>query len=1135
MSILTCVVVLTTVLGVLVTLTADEVMGQGDPTLRIGVKDEPQTRNILAANDVWTRNVLDPVYDIVTKKHPQTDELLPYILKGTDRNGDGTFQDTEYGVFGNVGGDVLSVTAFYDFNGVLFHDGYQATVEDLLVTYHMDALDPRDIYLDVLKDKKNLPGTNFSVMHWLHVNEVKSFNPSGDWGISFKDYSDPSYNVSLRAAIQFKLQAPYLNFFKHPLSWRLLPAHLWQNTGCIWNETQGSFLCNIHRNRDGSAMDSFGIAYDPVTGNGVPSSDFRAFDYGLAESWDIPDEYVVGTGPFEFDVWAPGQSASLIRNEDYYVGESYLHKPYIEGMLFKVFKTPNTGVFALRSGDVDYLSYSVPPAFLPELLADPNVEISDTPKKAFTSLVYNMRWEPFGYPAGNPNNGDAGQNFRRAVARLIDKKTIVSALMQNFGLIADGPVSPVLARWYNSSLPQFPYDPVAPDVLLDTYDPWQPSDGPCTNANPSGCRSFPVIGNSEIEILTPNADYDPVMAASGTLIAQSMATVGINARSVPTAFGEIVIRFDARDFQMALFEWNIDSDPSEYMHSIFYSMNGGQGRNYMGYQSDEFDMLTLQAREELNPINQADLMKQAQALVAFDRPVDPIYFGLNLEAYRSDKFINWTVGDADTIHCYWSWIGIFEPSLERLYLSPSIQSDVKTGETADFVATVTDPDGAPLAGATVHVYTWFFNGDFTDGVQMSNHVTGLSDSNGQLGVTYVSPILALNDTMKTALIHSWATHPGYNYSVNYTVAIRIHPVGESFLYILVEPQQGNTVTERETALTRLQVLDQDSSPLSGADVVISSVPPATISPSEGITDSNGYVNGTEYLEFQADEVDDDTFYLILVEANKTGYGSTWLNFCLLVKNSHRPLVSITSLSSGQTVSGVVNIYGEASDPDGDQQLVMVEVAVDSGGWENATGTTNWNFELDTIPLSEVSHTIYARSYDGWEYSIVASVEVIVSNNQPPEITSVSLTAGETLTGDATITGEATDPDGNTEIERIEYRIDNGDWTNATGTTSWQFELDTTELTDGNHTLHLRAFDGLEHSHPMEIPFVVDKPASCELCYDFTPLWIVIVLVIASILVVVFFIYRIKKKPEPGEQVESEETEEESVTETQHND
>ncbi|MCK5290844.1 MAG: hypothetical protein KAR39_02375 [Thermoplasmata archaeon] len=1132
--------------GSFAVLNSDEVIAQGDTILDVGCLDEPKTRNILAANDIWTHNVLDPVYDSVTKSDPKTEEVKPYILKGTDVDGDGVFDDNEYGVFTSNLGKPLEVTAFYDFNGVMFHDGYQATIEDLLFTYHMFAKDPRTISLDVLKDRNNLPGSNYSIIRWLHLNKLSGFTPTADWAIN-KDYSDPSYNTSLRAAVHFKQQAPYWDFFRNTLSRTLLPAYLWEGTGCIYEKDTSTFKCGIHKNIDGSAMDSFGIAYDPVTGNGVPESDSRKFDFSLAESWDIPDEYVIGTGPFTFDRWVPGQFTSLDRNDDYFVGESYLHKPYIEGMLFKVFKTTQTAVFALRSGDIDYIAWSIPPVLVPELLNDHNISVVSTSPKGFSFLSYNMRGEPFGYQGGDPRNPDVGKNFRQAVAHLIDKKTIVTSLLQNYGIVADGPVSPTLARWYNSSLPQFAYDLSAADVLLDTYDPWDSStDGPCTNANPSGCRSFSVVGNSEIEILTPNADYDPIRAAAGTLIAHAMNSAGINARSVPTAFGEIVMRINARDFQMFILGWRIGSDPPDYFHAFFYSRNAAQGQNYPGYQSDEFDQLILNAREEIDPQKQVDLIKKAQGVLAYDRPYDVLYFRTNIEAYRSDRFVNWTVGSYGSIYSYWSWLGIHEPPSDPLRITTSIQTDVTTDSTATFTATVTDTNGNALLGATVSVYVDPFCGEFVLGPQRSNLVSGQTDTNGDLVVTYVPPTLAANDTARTVFIYAWANHPGYNESRNATETIVVHRVGENFLSLLIDLPDGDLVPEGSSASIEIQVVDQDQNPATGANVYINSTPPATINPSSGVTDANGFISGLPGVIFFAPNVTGHTQYLISIIAQKPGYDSAVESLFLTVKNNRKPNVSITSFSPGQTLTGVVLVSGSADDPDGNSQLVIVEVRIDGGSWETASGTTSWSFSLNTTNLSEDTHTIFARSYDGTEYSSIASVTVVVDRNEPPSISAISISPGQELSGEVNITGDASDEDGNDEIIRVEVRIDGGNWLNATGTSRWSFLLNTFDLENGNHTLQLRAYDGTDYSTTLEIPFTVDNevvtdcPDGTE-CGGILPIigWLGLIAVIVVLLVAsLILVAKARKRTESDESTEEAESLEEptiSTPEEEHKD
>jgi len=90
-----------------------------------------------------------------------------------------------------------------------------------------------------------------------------------------------------------------------------------------------------------------------------------------------------------------------------------------------------------------------------------------------------------------------------------------------------------------------------------------------------------------------------------------------------------------------------------------------------------------------------------------------------------------------------------------------------------------------------------------------------------------------------------------------------------------------------------------------------------------------------------------------------------------------PLCRIDTPSSGATVSGLSTIAGEASDSDG--TVGIVEVEIDDGGWTQVSGTISWTYEWDTTTLTNGGHTIYARSYDGMDYSSVVSVTITIEN------------------------------------------------------------------------------------------------------------------------------------------------------------
>jgi hypothetical protein len=92
-----------------------------------------------------------------------------------------------------------------------------------------------------------------------------------------------------------------------------------------------------------------------------------------------------------------------------------------------------------------------------------------------------------------------------------------------------------------------------------------------------------------------------------------------------------------------------------------------------------------------------------------------------------------------------------------------------------------------------------------------------------------------------------------------------------------------------------------------------------------------------------------------------------------------PVVLIISLKNGDTVSGKITIHGEASDPDDDGTLEFVEIKIDNDDWKKVDGKKAWKYKLDTKELENGKHDIYARAFDGRNYSKEFSLQIKVDN------------------------------------------------------------------------------------------------------------------------------------------------------------
>ena len=838
--------------------------------LTVGDKAEMTSRNILRiplgpySSDEGTTGILSPVYSNLLILDPATTQLRPYIAKGIDANGNGMFDPDEYGAFAkNPGTNATDVTAYLDFNGVRWHDGAQTDVMDLMFSIRLAVGAARGSALlsSLWNSSRGDVGVELAPKSWAGEGSLPG-------------------NPALRSAVRFRLQQPYARFYEAMFGGMpLVPRHVWELTG------------------DGRHADWGRLIYpegDPRVGRLIPANEtaYTPFNFGAAFQWEPSDANVIGSGPFRFTTWVRGAYVWLDRYESYYTGTdpsnpaivydgrlaAILHRPNVDRIVFKVYRTEQLGVIALASAEIQYYRASFAPEFVPDLLNHPEIHVRAKADLGFSYIGFNMRRLPFGYsrfPPVDSVQDDTGLPFRLAFAHLVDKTSLVRSWLQNYGIPADGPVSPANLLWYNASLARISYDPAEAARILDAAG-WTDPPGPCSTDG-SGCRSLPGIGTRVIEILSPPRGYEPTVAATGLMIIPAARSIGLNVVLKPLAFCCWPNPISEGNFDMLLSAWVIRDPDPEFVYSFYDCRNVSSpgGQNYLGYCDTEFDSVVERAGVEMNVTERQRLMKWAQGILMNDRPIEPLDFPDSFQATREDYFVNWTER-AGSLWNYWSWIGVRpSPTLRPLSLTVRFVTSMVSEGRQRIEAAVRDLNGNAMAGATVAMRVLPQDGGiFLE--TTSAIVMGTTSATGTFDALYESPHVL--GSPRDIAIEVVANHPKGSAPVQRGIVVTVFPGSTRFLSLRVSLPAGDIAFPDTPLPLRLEVTDESEIVVRDATVAAAVSPAnATLSRTNGSSSEMASL----YLSPPPD-LRSTVSYRISIVATKPGYYSAFANASLIV-------------------------------------------------------------------------------------------------------------------------------------------------------------------------------------------------------------------------------------------------------------
>ena len=114
-----------------------------------------------------------------------------------------------------------------------------------------------------------------------------------------------------------------------------------------------------------------------------------------------------------------------------------------------------------------------------------------------------------------------------------------------------------------------------------------------------------------------------------------------------------------------------------------------------------------------------------------------------------------------------------------------------------------------------------------------------------------------------------------------------------------------------------------------------------------------------------------TYTAMLRVTDDDGASATDVATVEVARSNAPPTVTVTKPTAGEKVKGYVVFEGKSSD---DKGVVKVEVQLDGGAWQDATGTTDWSFDFNAGGYRAGGHALRVRAIDT---NGVSSDEVVV--------------------------------------------------------------------------------------------------------------------------------------------------------------
>ncbi len=292
----------------------------------------------------------------------------------------------------------------------------------------------------------------------------------------------------------------------------------------------------------------------------------------------------IGTGPFRFVSWDPGDELVIEVNEDYW-GE----RPTPDTVTFRVIPEESTRLALIERGDA-HIANIMQPASMARVEASRAMHLMLYDSLSLNYIGFNTNKEPFD-----------DVRVRQAISMAIDRQSMIEGIVLGAGIPAIGPISERVVG-FHPNLDSLPFDPdQAAQLLADA-------------------------GYGDGFSTTLWTNDNPVRIAIAEIVQNNLADVNVDVAIEVLEWGAYLDQTAEGLHDMFILGWvTVTADADYGMYALLHSSSKGAAGNRSFYENPRVDELLDLGRRETDLAAREALYHEVQEVLVEEAPMLNLY------------------------------------------------------------------------------------------------------------------------------------------------------------------------------------------------------------------------------------------------------------------------------------------------------------------------------------------------------------------------------------------------------------------------------------------------------------------------------------------------------------------------------